>query len=1148
MSLRIVIVCALCLMALSIASAESVTMPLKSIKKPASDLIAGSGQAIDVGQAAAMAGQGADLSLYNPADNKMWQNRSYPATEEVVGAFPDGNSGVKFLSEEAAIRKAFTYMSRVQSVSEPGKYYRFSLSRYSHTALMRAALLRKLGYFVESPKYYKNLRVFFANEEEKTTFLSNAEQYMIVDLASRNWVIENNTQNHSLVFSDAVLEPASDEYFDIHWGMAPDPNFPEQLPAVQRFSRYRAYRALILPFALVDVPESINRFSPKLGSVLSGNVVLTHPSAESFASCTYEDARWLMRRMQTLRAQDFADIVKAGAFPPELEPLVLAKLYYRAANGLELFNLQNTANWPKPSLDISSSSGLVQHGKVMREFAPGYPQRFAHGDRQSPFQDGDLGRYLSIRGKTSVLETAINNINERLNFLSTSDLANKRGQQIQQRIIDHIRTNPREPLYQPVEAWGGPVGGLSMQAGRQVTTGTYYGSAAAIQLVDNLSVSANIGYFMALDGVPKISPVGGANLVVTRDYTHVRPLLSIQEGTKVPWQNLVIPRFMGKLAGVLAEEDPKVGDGAVKVPGDGSKPTKIPLDAFLSDLREGEVFTITDSVALAAYAQVSASIDTLMGITPLDFMNTVTLGVDGSRAILRQTSFMRTSEGVQVYVRAQSANAFGLSLDVNYFINLLRVRAQTTLTDLHTDAFIIDYKPEMAEQLDLTQTDNKYVKEFLNTRASLKPTLRALFTQNDPELLYTKFKYQKFEIDHDLKTKEIRTRVLARRVDSLNEDHLLKIRYPRSLDAPDLDPKDEEVVLFSNKRGELVGRDLLGFAMDWISGILNRWAPQGRISLANNDDPNPANTPYGKAYWRTATTESDLSLNQKQYPSVAVLQHVWGGWHLNRKSFMRLLDEVQVQFKGTPIANYRLIEPEAFSNVTSVDFYRITANLSVLPGGLDRIRDLIVQPDANGKPVSRQRWLGGVFQRLSEKMGNPARANDREMFDDLMRIFGNGDYKAGLATFNTMCKESKAQSRQGGKHGEDFPEQSTGAWENGTYYDCLLPWVKKLLEYSANFPKDKKAQTKWLTNVLYILDEQIPLPQLLKFLGEENYIFFVRINGFRTGDEDGDIEYFSNSLGDPKKNIEYANGLINMFATKTRISPIEMDRTQGGFK
>lgn len=1141
MSFKLAIVGAFFLIVASIASADSVTMPINSVKKPASDLISSSGQAIDVGQAAAMAGQKTDLSLLNPAENKMWQNRSYPATEELAGAYPQGNSGVKFLSEEAAIRKAFTYMSRVESAEQPGKFYRFSLSRYSHTTLMRAALLRKLGYFVESPKYYKNLRVFFASEEEKNTFKTNAEQYMIVDLADRKWIIENNTQNHSLVFSDAVLEPASNEYFDIHWGMAPDPNSPEQLPAVQRYSHYRAYRALIVPFALVDVPESINRFSPKLGSVLSGNVVLTHPSAASFASCTYEDARWLMRRLETLTAQDFADIVKAGAFPPELEPLVLAKIYYRAANGLELFNLKNNAGWPKPSLNISSSSGLVQNGKVMKEFAPGYPQRFAHGDRQSPFQDGDLGRYLSIRGKTALLETAINNINERLNFLSTSDLANKRGQQIQQRILDHIKNNPLQPLYQPVEAWGGPLAGLSMSAGRQVTTGTYYGSSAAVQLVDDLSVSANIGYFMALDGVPKITPVGGANLVVTRDYTHVRPLLSVAEGAKVPWQNLVLPRFMGKLAAVLSESDPKASDVAATA-GDGNKVTKIPLDAFLSDLREGEVFTITDSVALAAYAQASVSMDTLMGIAPLDFLNTVSLGVDGSRAILRQTSFMRTSEGIQVYVRAQSSDVLGLTLDVNYFINLLKIRAQTTLTDLHTDAFVIDYQPAIAEQLDLSQTDNKYVKAFLNTRANLKPALSALFTQNDTELLYTKFKYQKFEIDHDLKTKELRTRFLAQRVDSLNEDQLVKIRYPRSMDAPELNPKDEEVTLFSNKRGELVGRDLLGFAMDWISTILNKWAPKGRVSLSNNEDPNPANTPYGKAYWKTTTTEADLSVNQKQYPSVAVLQHVWGGWHLERNEFLKLINDIQGQFKKTPIASYRLIEPEAFSTVSSIDFYRVTANLSVLPGGLNRIRDLITQPDANGKPIKKRQWVVGLFQKLSEAIGGRARANDREMFDDVMKILGNGDYQAGLTSFNKICLASETpQDDQGAT-------TNAGYWRNGTSYDCMMPWVEKLLAYSASYPKDKKLQTKWLTNVLYILDEQIPLPQLLKFLGPDNYVFFIRINGFRTGDEDGDIEYFSNTLGDPKTNIEYANGLINMFATKTRISPMVLDRSQAGFK
>lgn len=1133
MSLKIVIVCALCLMMLSIASAESVSLPLKTIKKPSSDLVSASGTPLDVGQAAALAQKGTDLSTLNPVENKMWQNRIYPAQEEVPGSFPTAVQGVQFLSEEAAL--PFTYMSRVQSRETPGLFYRLSLSRYSHTTLMRAALLRKLGYYVPSPKHYRNLRVFFKSDEEKQVFLKNAQESMISDFQSRGWVTEDNKQNHSLVFSDAVLEPAMAEYFDIQWGYAPDPNHPAQLPVVQRYSRYRAYRALILPFALVDVPESINRFSPKFGSVLSGNVVLNHPAADSFAACTYEDARWLTLRLADLRYQDFQDIVKAGAFPPELEELVLAKLLYRVNNSFELFNVRGRNSLPLPSLNISTRDGLVKDGKVTKEFVPGYPQRFAHGDRQSPFQDGDLERYLGIRAKSMAIGTLLNHLNTKLDLLKVSDLYQKRGQEIQNRVAQHIRERPNEPLYQKVEAWGGPVGGFSVAGTRHISTGTYFGSSAAIQLVDNMSVGANLGYFMTLDGVNKVTPLAGSSVLVTRDYTHVRPLLSIQEGSNVKWQDLVIPKYMSNVAEIL--------DGKEPAKGQDGKPGRQPLDTFLAELREGEVFTITDSVVLATYGQLSSSLDVLMGIAPLNFMSSVSLGADASKVILRQTSFMRTKEGVQVYVRSQSGKTLGTSLDLNYFINLLRVRSSTTTTDLRTDAFIIDYNPEYAELIDTGKVEQKFVKDFVQTRDNLKPVLRSLFKSNDPELLYAKFAYKKFEIDHNLKTKELRTKFLAMRVNSFSEDHLLKIRYPRNPEAPDLNPQDEEVTLFANKKGELEGRDLLGFATDWIEGILNKVSPKSKIDLARNEDPNPANTPYGKAFWRTVSTEADLTVNGTQYPSVAVVQHVWGGWHLERKKFFQLLDEVQKDLKGAPMMNYRLIEPEAFANVTAVDFYRVTANLSILPGGLDKLRDLILQPGANGKSVSRAGFISGLFQKISEKIGKKARANDKEMFEQVLAILGNGDLSQGKFIYRRMCEDYQARLHNGSDN-----VNMTSAWVNGTNYECMVPWMEKLLNLSASYPQDKRAQTQWMTDVVFVLEKQIPLPMLLQILGEENYVFFVRINGFRAGDEDGDLEYFSNTLGDPKKNMDYASGLIAMFANKTRISPIELDRSQGSFR
>jgi hypothetical protein len=1109
---------ALVLCASTMAFGESVSIPLKVVKKPASDLMQ-NGQVLEVGQAATLASQGVDLSALDPQENKMWQNQKYP----VIDATQPQETAVTYQSTEAD--NTFTFMARVQSTQDPTKFYRLTLSRLSHTTLMRAALLKKLGYYVPTPQYSRNLRLLFKSEEEKTDFLTAAQKSMTSDFQSRGWVSENNVQNHSVVFADAVLEQATSDYFDIQWGFAPDPNNPDQVATVQRFSRYRAYRALIFPFALVDLPESVNRFSPKFGSILTGYAVITHPSAESFQACTMEDAKWLLNRLGKFSEQDFMEIVHAGAFPQELEQLIYAKLLYRANNALELFGLSRP--WKLPSLKINSPSGLVKDGKVTTEFVPGYPQRFAHGDRESPFKDGDFARYIGIRGISTAIATALAHINEKLDFLSVNDLANHRRLDIQNKVMEHILHDPTAPLYQNLEIWGGPVGGFNVAATRNVSTGTYFGSSAAIQLVDNISVAGRLGWFLALDGVPGVTPVAGANVMVQRDYTHVRPLLSITEGTKVSWKDLVIPKFMKDMSVMLGQD--KTPDG------------KFAVDAFLAGLREGEVFTITDSVALSAYLQVTASLDVLMGISPLSFLNSVSVGADGAKVILRQTSFMRTAEGVQIYVRDQDSKIFGLTFDVNYFINVMNIRATTNTTNLHTDAFIIDYNPALGEYVDAGKTDQKFVKDFMDTRDKLRLSLSALFKANDTELLYSRFKYKMFAIDHQLKTKEMRSKFLAFRVNTFNEDHLLKIMYPRDPDAPDLDPKDEEVILFANKKGQLVGRDLLGFATDWIQAIVNLKFPKAKLDLSGTDDPNPANTPFGKAYWKIVDTEGDLSPHGEQYPDVAVLQHVWGGWHLNKKKFLQLLDEIQIQFKNTPIASYRLIEPEAFATTEAIDFYRINAQLSVLPGGLDKIRDLLIQPDAKNQSVPKAKFLGGIFQKLSEKLGHGARPQDKAFYDDLMSILGNGDKTAGLAAYTQQCKDEV-------NSGKNYQKDPTPVWWNGNNYHCLTRWTEQLMDLAAKYPKDEMEKIRWTTDVLYILDDRIPMPQLLKYMGESNYVFMVRINGFRKGDEDGDMEYFSNTLGDPKKKFDYANGLIAMFATKTHISPIELDKSNASFK
>jgi len=994
---------------------------------------------------------------------------------------------------------------------------------------MRAALMRKLGYYVPSPKSYRNLRVFFKDEEEKATVLLSAQESPIVnDFKSRHWILEDNKENHSVVLADAILEPSVYEYFNMHWGIGPRES---NSSVIELFSTSRAYRALIIPFSLVDVPESINRYSPKFASIVSGHIILTHPSASSFSLVTYEDLRWLVRRMTTWTKEDYMEIVQAAGYPMELQGLVYAKMMYRVRDMFRALQLKTSQPFVLPNLNITTASGLVKNGKVTKEFVPGYPQRFSHGDRESPIQDGDLQRYLTIQGKTSILSSLLSEFSKKLQILTTEQAAQNYADSVKNKILDHIKNKPLEPLYQQVEAWGGPLAGLNVYAARHVSSGTYNESSATIQLVDNVSVAANLGYFFALNGIPTIRPGGGANMNITRDYTHVRPLLSIAEGTKIEWKNLIVPAFMKNLTNILKSTEDIPG----KNPDD---PSMQPLDAFLADLREGEVFTITDSIALSTYAQVSASFDVLMGITPLSVINSIALGADASKIILRQTSITKTADGIQVYVRDQSSKLFGATFDVNLFINLLKYRAQVQYTDLHTDAFIIDYNP--------TPNDSERKKNDLEyTRENLRPTLLALFGQNETEFLYSRFDHKRFDLKHELKTTESRLKVLWYRASKFTEDHLVKIQYPRDPEAPELNPADEEVVLFSNKTGTLVGLDGLDFGLEVLENILNHFTPKFQFNLDASTSPNPANVPFGKAYWTLVNSETDLSKTTEALSDVSMIQHVWGGWGMKTKDFFQIVDIVTSKFFGTSKDGIPLIEKSEFSTMSSVDFYRVTANLSILPTGLDKIKNFVLQPQAGSKVLRENKtsfWdsIGRVF---SLDFTGTARSEDLALYKEYVTLLGEGDFKKGEDLYKKLCH------LEYDPYEERNPDHVAGTWKNGNYYSCLNDFLSGVFDLARKYPKaDKKEQARWMTKLLSFLDQNMKRSLLLKIIGEENYIFFVRVNGFRTGDEDGDLQYFSNSLGDPTKNIDYANGLFNYYAAKTRISPIELDRSQGSFR
>src|SRR5690606_8184835 len=101
-------------------------------------------------------------------------------------------------------------------------------------------------------------------------------------------------------------------------------------------------RALVVPLSLVDLPESLNMLTWDFGRVLTNNLVI-HNSEDFDASIfdgTFEDSRWIARKIGALSRADWEDIVKDSHFPDEVSALLVEKLISRRNNLLSLLRLE----------------------------------------------------------------------------------------------------------------------------------------------------------------------------------------------------------------------------------------------------------------------------------------------------------------------------------------------------------------------------------------------------------------------------------------------------------------------------------------------------------------------------------------------------------------------------------------------------------------------------------------------------------------------------------------------------------------------------------------------------------------------------------------------------------------------------------------
>lgn len=462
---------------------------------------------------------GVDLSTLSPKESDLWKNTNGSLSEPSL-SFQNGET-LNYLSFVLSRGGNFRF-SGLKEENGSKKIYTVLLSKKVHNVLLRAGLLKKLGYSVPEIKHLKNIKVQFSSSFEKENFLGRLSEDTLGD--SSRWVIENGEE--TLVLQDVLVMESQQRIYNLAIGSIPSGVIQNR----------RVLNSLLVPFTLTDIPESVNLMSWNGFSLLSNNIRFDYEANDDFYP-SIDDVRWMARRIQNLTRQDFVEIVRFAHLPYEVELLVVEKLISRRNTLLLVSDLPY--NLIPYNTAVSAGASLVD-GKLMKENWEGYASRFAYGDPESPLSSSQILALLKNKTIAIGLEklAEIANKNIMLQSHLSDDVMNKQVDIAQKKLEEYLKTGKVQST--PVQAWGVPYFNTNLILSRDIVTGSYLGADNLVQLADNIGIGLDLGVYLGTDGLP-VPWQGNGNVRASlmRRYSHIKPIKTMK--VKAPWKNLMVP-------------------------------------------------------------------------------------------------------------------------------------------------------------------------------------------------------------------------------------------------------------------------------------------------------------------------------------------------------------------------------------------------------------------------------------------------------------------------------------------------------------------------------------------------------------------------------------------------------------------------------
>lgn len=825
-----------------------------------------------------------DISNVNPDETSdLWKNvmlDKLPVDKNPVFDMDEVSYHSPVLTPSGAFR------FNVQHGGTNNKIYTMMLSKTVHSVLLAKSLLRKIGYQIPDIKYVPRVMIKFKDAAQKLGFISYLDKEAMAG-EPKAWIIEDLGDNKLLV-QDLIIMDSVHTIYNLAVGVTDE-----------MILGRRVLSSLAVPLSIVNLTESVNLLGWTAGvnrineNTKQREIALVHDRLADF-QCSWDDARWISRRIEKLTRNDWEEIVASTHIPQAVQTILVEKIISRRNSVMKLFKID--AKEIKVDADVTNGVELVR-GKLTQQKWPGFASRFAYGDPESPLEASEMRSFVKSRVVSTLLDLAVSQINQ-FKFMGT-DIAGMNEAAFKKRLQVSIDQSiaDQAPIEIPVQAWTFPTIRGQLIMSRNLVTGTYLGTDNLVQLVDTVGVAVGAGMFLGTMGIPTpLSVYGKAEALLVRTYAHLRPVTSIQKSLKYPFKNVFVPlvkmdygRMLNDAANVQLDENASEEVKAKKI------------EAVLKPLQDamevGESLLVTDSLTTYGGFKVGGGYKQLLkaslSLTP------------GHQVVSRFHVHRKNKDEFHIYKDLGRVGKIGISFSLDSLIPILKVSMNKAAGNTKTKFFRLNLHP-----------GNPNVLENISS-------LRKAIVNSSTAHLEDAEETKPFVLTHKFKDSTPSLNLLFWQWNKQNASTNMVLKNPQG----------DEKFFRRHYYGFMNGKNYQAYAnamiSHWVDILFDKDA-----GLSESTGSNPGYSYKGKSHSRFLVLDEEVDKDGNLIEPFIKFTRQWNGWEINRKKAEDILRGMKEKYR------YEFFNAPILNDSRSLLLYNINVNILFYRNGMDYLLKL----------------------------------------------------------------------------------------------------------------------------------------------------------------------------------------------------------------